>query len=1128
MAATESIVATACATSAVAVCSTETELLVAIACGRQIALSSVERAAVIQLLMPSATEEVSCVAFCRATGLLAAGAGDIVVIFSPALDAPAGKTQARQWQRHSQLDHGEPVKCIAWPAPALGQPPAVWVAGQTLTLWNFAAAASWQRAWSRSQPQQVCLMAASVHGALLATTGAHDRVVKVWHPTAKSRTGGLGSMLSATASYDYCSLRHPTAIASLEWRPHERGVPHSLESGGTGADAAVLLTASVDGVPRLWRMARALEPEPPRMFLCATLSQDSKGAQQAQGGDAADGQLVQLVQWLQPTARPSFSPPLSTAGEQASVHDVLGHGSRLSPYMRPPASPLLTPGMGVPTLRPSLRDRHDYLLALLADGTLVVWLVMGLSVDPRCSPKLMVWATLPQALPRVERVLSGASFCNFYSALDVAQAGVGTDVRADAPMPPRAESDQLPSAISMVQHILDDESSLRLCSVNVERGAATGERVHQQLLGGHRTGAIDMLRPHPSCSLAASRDVDGELLLWDSAAFSATEAPRVQLSAPTVIADAKDAGAALLEAPSAILTSVASPSCRLRLPGRYDTLMWLPTRAVDTPAFLAFNRFGVHLFSRHGGEWSRTCFLPDREASTVSPPASHVSWVVAHAFDARRSARDEMPSAQTCGFALRAASSQLAIWMAVGDVVHWHGEISLLRGAPSTVVRCAAALPFNGSSRGRRGAVSELGDLLCGYSDGAVSSWTVSSTEGGSVHAHLHASMTLAVPPALGFDVFSLAVGAGPLFRAAAVLSHATSHELLVLQFETCAPNAEVEFRCPVDRGSGPPSRTPSAESVNQCCPCCAMLALPGGIHALAVGTESDVLLYAQQWVRLDEGDVALQWSLIQRLPLPGNCASIAWAHSGALLGGTGALMVTWPSLPQHAMKMLAPRILPQWHPTLLLQHLLADASRAERVLQHLATHTSLVSVKPLGLAELLRRDEEPIASSSSNGVAAASAAFDDDFFAPKLMPTATTSLIANVSEEPGTRTPKTAATQLLELLEHEHTRDVHLQELNAQEESALLCLLRARRVIDAAGAAVDACGARFLLYALGHPTGCAPAVPSAAVAWAMLSDNHATLLELGQSERGGNKDWPTLRALGVGFWLPQVRAPTN
>ena len=88
-----------------------------------------------------------------------------------------------------------------------------------------------------------------------------------------------------------------------------------------------------------------------------------------------------------------------------------------------------------PTLRPSLRERHDYVLALLADGTLVVWLLLGLSAFPRCTPKVVVWANLPQVtshmsvryciahlrcrcagdqvIPRTQVILSCAAFCHF-------------------------------------------------------------------------------------------------------------------------------------------------------------------------------------------------------------------------------------------------------------------------------------------------------------------------------------------------------------------------------------------------------------------------------------------------------------------------------------------------------------------------------------------------------------------------------------------------------------------------------------------------------------------------------------------------------------------------------------------
>ena len=106
-----------------------------------------------------------------------------------------------------------------------------------------------------------------------------------------------------------------------------------------------------------------------------------------------------------------------------------------------------------------------------------------------------------------------------------------------------------------------------------------------------------------------------------------------------------------------------------------------------------------------------------------------------------------------------------------------------------------------------------------------------------------------------------------------------------------------------------------------------------------------------------------------------------------------------------------------------------------------------------------------------------------------------------------------------------------HPPGLDEADTASLHRLLTAHKVIEAAGAAVDACGARFMLYALAQPTaadasaGAAPIVPSAAVAWAFLSDNHVSLLQICVAERGGGKEWAALRALGVGYWLPQVRA---
>ena len=69
-------------------------------------------------------------------------------------------------------------------------------------------------------------------------------------------------------------------------------------------------------------------------------------------------------------------------------------GSPLSSIGGQPSSNL----SNTPTLRPSLRERHDYVIALLADGTLVIWLLLGLSVVPRCSPKVVIWANLPEVV----------------------------------------------------------------------------------------------------------------------------------------------------------------------------------------------------------------------------------------------------------------------------------------------------------------------------------------------------------------------------------------------------------------------------------------------------------------------------------------------------------------------------------------------------------------------------------------------------------------------------------------------------------------------------------------------------------------------------------------------------------
>ena len=333
----------------------------------------------------------------------------------------------------------------------------------------------------------------------MATAGESDRLVKVWQ--LQSKPGG-------EAHYDFAYLRHPAVIKSLEWRPPERAM-HTPEpprhvgddvggfNGGSG-DAAILLTLCEDGIPRLWRNTMQSEPTPLRMFLCGTLAVDNDARDEL---STAASRVLQLAQWLRPTARAALQPPWHATIGGDSITEI--DSDSLSPGARPPPSPLLGPGLGVPTLRPSLREPHDYVLGQLSDGTLVVWLLLGLSADPRTAPKLMVWATLPCVLPSVESVACVAAFCNLEAN--------GPNGAFPAILAHRAESDQLPSTVSLLQRTGSPDHPVRLCTIDVNRGV-TGERVHQRLLRGHSAVPgcdVVALLPHPHSSLAASLSSSG-------------------------------------------------------------------------------------------------------------------------------------------------------------------------------------------------------------------------------------------------------------------------------------------------------------------------------------------------------------------------------------------------------------------------------------------------------------------------------------------------------------------------------------------------------------------------------------------------------------------------------------------
>lgn len=1056
---------------------------------------------------------VSAAAFCRTCSHLAVGAGSYVAVYEPTGECAL----TRKWWPVARLAHTEVVSALAWATADVGlsRVRVLWVAGTHLARWSAADSpgAEWAQTWCRALAQPVRHMSASNDGSLLATAGAHDQLVKVWQQQRPQ-----SSLLASAAdgqSYDFSYLRHPGAVLSLEWRP-------SAMSGGSGStddgcgdvtdsasDASFLLTLCSDGVPRLWRGAMPTEPMPQRMFLCSTLTVDASGT------TADDAASLQLVQWLPPTTRPVF-PPASPLGAGAAAHPGLDRG-QLSPRVRPPLSPLLSPGLGVPTLKPSLRDRHDYLLGQLSDGTLVVWLLLGLSSDPRCSPKLMVWATLPHTLPAVAGVRGAVAFCNM------------------APMPHRA--DQLPGTISVVQHIADDNDcqELRLCAINVERGA-TGERVHQRKLRGHSQvgGDIIALAPHPNCSLAASLGAAGELLLWQSSAFSSKTAARGGASDGLVGLGDDEAKAALREAPDALEAAQGSPTCLLRLPGHYEAIAWLPSSAADGASLVALEADRARLYGRSSnGSWlaSSSVHIPLPTAQTdctadAQAPARH-RWICAHALAPTAAA----PEA-TSGFALCATACSALVWTAAGRTLRAHGFASLERDCASTQVRCASPLPNWPVAQATPAGVSPLGALICGYADGTICVWTIAKSTHG-----IQASLQGVLPgPSPLVEVLSVATSwASSMLRAAIVLGGSgpspSSNRLQLLEFESCAPAMQVEFESELCRARGKDATSGT--------PCCALFADAAGTHTVVVASAAEVAVFVQLPPRQQQSQSA-RWGPLKYVTLPGRltCTALAWTPSGALLTGAGAVFLTWPDLLDGTGSTVG--TLPQWHPAVVRQQLLAQPKRCQLLLRHLAGQSELSQAAQLDLSELLSSDDgipghAPRSPAKSATVPTTKPEPVEDLFAPStnlammdmFAPTPMSDIFApqltsSALPMESRGAAVAVAAQLLQRLE-EAGHASCLPGLSVTEVADLIHLLRAQKAIDAAGPAVDACGARFVLYALERP----PDDPkcrlsSAAVAWAMLSECHATLLDVSFAQvGGGDRDWQALRALGVGFWMP-------
>lgn len=91
-----------------------------------------------------------------------------------------------------------------------------------------------QLIWNRKLPKPVMIAIFSYNSSLIASTGFHDRLIKLW------RRQSFGS---DDTRFDFTYLPHPTAVTAVHWRrPHER--QHTIDN--------VLFSVCADSKIRIW------------------------------------------------------------------------------------------------------------------------------------------------------------------------------------------------------------------------------------------------------------------------------------------------------------------------------------------------------------------------------------------------------------------------------------------------------------------------------------------------------------------------------------------------------------------------------------------------------------------------------------------------------------------------------------------------------------------------------------------------------------------------------------------------------------------------------------------------------------------------------------------------------------
>lgn len=170
-------------------------------------------------------DELSAVAIDKITGKIAIASRRGVHIYRP-FGQDYG---ALQWSLQCDIlpqDGDEVATCLSW-----GLPNELLLGGLTLMLTDTSDEP--HDFWTRTLASPVKFASFSHDSALIATTGHHDRLVKIW----RRSFGGDNERL------DTAYLSHPSTVTSVRWRgrPDEDAHVHS-----------VLYTACADGKLRVW------------------------------------------------------------------------------------------------------------------------------------------------------------------------------------------------------------------------------------------------------------------------------------------------------------------------------------------------------------------------------------------------------------------------------------------------------------------------------------------------------------------------------------------------------------------------------------------------------------------------------------------------------------------------------------------------------------------------------------------------------------------------------------------------------------------------------------------------------------------------------------------------------------